>query len=63
MLVKPSFKMLSDDLEMESKKVRSMYEAPSGVDWQDGDFASMNDRLRTEQEIAAAETPEMLVLY
>lgn len=58
MLASPSIKMLSDDLEMESQKVRSLYEASSGLDWQDGAFASMDDCLHTEQEIAA-ETPEL----
>ena len=56
MLVSPSIKVLSDDMEIQSKKVRSMYEAGSSLDWEDGMFPSMNDRLN-EQE-TAAETNE-----
>ena len=57
MLASPSIRVLSDDLEMESKKVRSMYEAGSGLDWKNGRLASMDDRLNVEQD-TAAETPE-----
>ena len=57
MLASPSIRVLSDDLEMESKKVRSMYEAGSGLDWNDGRLASMDGQLNVEQD-TAAETPE-----
>jgi hypothetical protein len=56
MLASPSIKVLSDDMEMESKKVRSMYEAGSGLDWEDGMFPSMDDRLN--EPGTAAETNE-----
>ncbi|KAG0645208.1 TBC domain-containing [Hyphodiscus hymeniophilus] len=46
---------LSDDLEEESKKVRSMYEAD--YDWNDGRFSSLGDHMHPEQE-PAAEMPE-----
>lgn len=52
MLASPSIRVLSDDLEMESKKVRSMYEAGSGLDWEEGRFQSMDDHLNAEQETA-----------
>ena len=57
MLASPSTKVLSDDLEEESKKVRSMYEAGSELDWQNGGLSSMDNRLKAEQE-TSAETPE-----
>ncbi|KAB8304965.1 hypothetical protein EYC80_004280 [Monilinia laxa] len=41
----PSTKVLSDDLEMESQKVRSMYESGSGFDWRDGEDGSIDHRL------------------
>ena len=50
MLALPSIRVLSDDVEMESKKVRSMYEAGSGPDWEEGRFQPMDDHLVTEQE-------------
>ena len=60
MLASPSIKILSDDLDEESRKVRSMYEARSDFDWNDGRFSSMADRLNVEQE-TNAETPESYV--
>ncbi|RAL61471.1 hypothetical protein DID88_009400 [Monilinia fructigena] len=41
----PSTKVLSDDLEMESQKVRSMYESGSGFDWRDGEDDTIDNRL------------------
>lgn len=41
----PSIKVLSDDLEMESQKVRSMYESGSGFDWRDGKDDTIDNRL------------------
>lgn len=38
-------KVLSDDLEMESQKVRSMYESGSGFDWRDGEDDSIDHRV------------------
>jgi hypothetical protein len=37
----PSIRVLSDDLEKESQKVRSMYETGSNHDWQDGRYSAM----------------------
>ncbi|QSZ29645.1 hypothetical protein DSL72_004161 [Monilinia vaccinii-corymbosi] len=37
--------LLSDDLEMESLKVRSLYESGSGFDWRDGQDDSIDARL------------------
>ena len=58
MLVQPSIRLLSDDVEMESKKVRSMYEAGSGLDWEDGKFQCLDDQLNIEQE-TTPEAPEL----
>ncbi|KAJ8058098.1 hypothetical protein OCU04_012957 [Sclerotinia nivalis] len=41
----PTIKVLSDDLEMESQKVRSMYESGSGFDWRDGKEDTIDNRL------------------
>lgn len=41
----PTIKVLSDDLEMESQKVRSMYESGSGFDWRDGKDDATDNRL------------------
>jgi hypothetical protein len=60
MLASPSIKILSDDLDEESRKVRSMYEAGFDFDWNDGRFSSMEDRLNVEQE-TTVETPESYV--
>ncbi|KAL2069810.1 hypothetical protein VTL71DRAFT_14489 [Oculimacula yallundae] len=46
MVVSPSMKILSDDLEKESQKVRSMYEQGSNLDWEAGGIAErMNGAL------------------
>ncbi|TEY79468.1 hypothetical protein BOTCAL_0044g00010 [Botryotinia calthae] len=41
----PSIKVLSEDLEMESQKVRSMYESGSGFDWRDGKDDTVDNHL------------------
>jgi hypothetical protein len=41
----PSIRVLSTDLEMESQKVRSMYESGSALDWRDGKDATAENRL------------------
>ncbi|KAI9648720.1 hypothetical protein NHQ30_003360 [Ciborinia camelliae] len=41
----PSIKVLSDDLEMESQKVRSMYESGSGFDWREGKDDTIDNNL------------------
>ncbi len=38
MLASPSIKIMSDDIEKESQKVRSMYDPGSTFDWQDGGY-------------------------
>jgi hypothetical protein len=58
MLASPSIKILSDDVDEESKKVRSMYEASENLVWNEGRFSSMDDRLNPEQEVKT-ETPEL----
>lgn len=45
MLVSPSIKILSDDLEKESQKVRSMYEQGSNLDWEAGAIPGIAERL------------------
>jgi hypothetical protein len=55
MLASPSIKILSDDLEKESKKVRSMYEQGAGLDWEDGKFAAMTKRANIEEPLIEGE--------
>ncbi|KAN0090369.1 RabGAP/TBC [Hyaloscypha variabilis] len=55
MLASPSIKILSDDLEKESKKVRSMYEQGTGLDWEDGKFAAMTKRANIEEPLVEEE--------
>jgi hypothetical protein len=55
MLASPSIKILSDDLEKESKKVRSMYEQGSGLDWEDGKYAAMFKRSNIEEPVVEEE--------
>ena len=49
MLVSPTIKILSDDLEKESQKVRSMYEQGSNLDWEAGAFSGIAERLTADQ--------------
>jgi hypothetical protein len=55
MLTFPSIKILSDDLEKESKKVRSMYEQGSGLDWEDGKFIAAAKGANVEEPVAEEE--------
>jgi hypothetical protein len=55
MLASPSIKILSDDLEKESKKVRSMYEQGSGLDWEDGKYAAKFKRSNIETPVVEEE--------
>jgi hypothetical protein len=57
MLASPSVKGFAEDVDEESRKVRSMYEATSGLDWIDGVFTSIDNRLKDEEE-RTVETPE-----
>lgn len=43
MLASPPINVLSDDLEKESQKVRSMYEQGSSLDWQEGKYSGNAD--------------------
>lgn len=54
MLASPSIKVLSEDLEKESQKVRSMYE--QGYDWQDGKY-SANPELNIQESPSEAALP------
>lgn len=58
MLVSPSPKLLSDDLEQESQKVRSMYESGNNYDWHEG----KNPSIETPAPINELEEEERLVL-
>ncbi|TVY26487.1 TBC domain-containing protein [Lachnellula hyalina] len=49
MLASPAINVLSDDLEKESQKVRSMYEQGSSLDWQEGKYSG-NAELNIEEE-------------
>lgn len=49
MLASPSVGLLSDDLEKESQKVRSMYEQGSNLNWEAGAQSGITERLNAEQ--------------
>ena len=59
MLASRSVPVLSDDLEKESQKVRSMYEQGSSVNWEDGKTpahfrrSNLDDGPVVEEESAA----------
>jgi hypothetical protein len=55
MLASPAIRVLSDDLEKESQKVRSMYEQGTNFDWQDGKYSG-NAELNIQEENASEET-------
>jgi hypothetical protein len=55
MLASPSIRILSDDLEKESKKVRSMYEQGAGLDWEEGKYAAMTKRANVEDALVEEE--------
>lgn len=55
MLASPSIRVLSDDLEKESQKVRSMYEQGNGLDWREGKY-SANPELNIQEESPSVET-------
>jgi hypothetical protein len=51
MIGSPTIKLpLSDDLEKESQKVRSMYEQGSAFDWEDGKYSAMAKQSNFEDE-------------
>lgn len=43
MLASPTIQVLSDDVEKESQKVRSMYERVN-LDWEDGSISTMTSQ-------------------
>jgi hypothetical protein len=45
-------RVLPDDLEMESQKVRSMYESGSEFDWYEGRYVTTDNRSNVDQEVA-----------
>lgn len=49
MIVSPTIQILSDDVEKESQKVRSMYERPN-LDWEDGSLSTMTSRTNLGDE-------------
>lgn len=55
LLASPTVRVLPDDLEKESQKVRSMYES-GPTDWQDGIVSMLDGRPRSEGEAAQDET-------
>ncbi|TVY38996.1 TBC domain-containing protein [Lachnellula occidentalis] len=55
MLASPAISVLSDDLEKESQKVRSMYEQGSSLDWHEGKFSG-NVELNIQEENPLLET-------
>jgi hypothetical protein len=52
MLTSPTIKILSDDLEKESQKVRSMYEQGSNFDWEDGSDIAMANQTNIGEVLA-----------
>ncbi|TAQ86240.1 hypothetical protein B7494_g5450 [Chlorociboria aeruginascens] len=57
LMASPTIKILSDDLERESQKVRSMYESGSTLDWRDGKNSPLGDNGNiVEEEEPAVET-------
>ncbi|TVY40948.1 TBC domain-containing protein [Lachnellula subtilissima] len=56
MLASPAINVLSDDLEKESQKVRSMYEQGSSLNWQEGKYSG-NAELNIQEENPLEETP------
>jgi hypothetical protein len=60
MIASPTIKLpLSDDLEKESQKVRSMYEQDSAFDWEDGKYSAMAKRSNFEDEPVVEEESPM----
>jgi hypothetical protein len=60
MIASPTIKLpLSDDLEKESQKVRSMYEQGSAFDWEDGNYSAMVKPSNFEDEPVVEEESPM----
>ncbi len=53
MLASPNIKILPDEVEKESQKVRSMYEQGSVPLWEDGQYGSFGERLSLAQADSA----------
>jgi hypothetical protein len=60
LVISPSPKVLPDELEAESQKIRSMYESESTFDWHDGRSPAMESGT-TINEIEEKDKIEMLV--
>ncbi|PBP20889.1 DIL domain-containing protein [Diplocarpon rosae] len=54
----PTTNILTDDIEKESQKVRSMYEQGSNLDWEAGANSGLSECLDTEQALREAGRPE-----
>jgi hypothetical protein len=60
MIASPTIKLpLSDDLEKESQKVRSMYEQGSDFDWEDGKYPAMAQPSNFEDDPVVEEDSPM----
>jgi hypothetical protein len=60
MIASPTIKLpLSDDVEKDSQKVRSMYEQGSAFDWEDGKYSAMAKLSNFEDEPVVEEEPPM----
>jgi hypothetical protein len=67
----PSFSMLattngsnlSEELERESQKVRSMYEVGPGLDWQDGRWSVTGDRTLVGEDAVVEQTEPSAYVY
>ena len=56
MLASPSIKVLSEDVEAESQKVRSMYEQGAGLDWNDGRISTLAKTVTVEDPVVEEES-------
>lgn len=62
MLASPTIKVLSEDVEKESQKVRSMYEQEPTLDWRDGRVTSDANPSIEEEIIVVEEDTRSVIL-
>ncbi|RDW68340.1 Ypt of gyp1p [Coleophoma crateriformis] len=59
MLASSSLRVLPDELEKESQKVRSMYETSASYDWHAGKFSTSGDQPKDSSETTSLEAPSI----
>lgn len=57
MVDSPTIKLLSDDVELESQRVRSMYEPVTNYDWEAGTSPAAANSRNIEEILASNERP------